>query len=52
MNKIKIIEEQKLLVDEKNKDILDSIHYAQRIQNSLLPTEKYIKRHLNFTGKN
>ena len=40
--KNKIITEQKKLVDEKNKEILDSIHYAKRIQQSLMPTEKYI----------
>ncbi|MCC7303258.1 MAG: tetratricopeptide repeat protein [Bacteroidia bacterium] len=36
------IENQKILVEEKQKEILDSIHYAKRIQNSLMPTEKYI----------
>jgi tetratricopeptide (TPR) repeat protein len=50
----KIIEKQKTAVDEafeklheKNKEILDSIHYARRIQRALLPTEKYIKRNLS-----
>lgn len=43
----KIISEQKLLVEEKQKDILDSIQYAKRIQDSLLPTEKYIDKALN-----
>ena len=49
----KVIEEQKQLVDhqkqlveEKQKEILDSIHYARRIQTALLPTEKYIERSL------
>lgn len=28
----------------KNKEMTDSIHYAQRIQKSLLPSEKYIAR--------
>ncbi len=37
-----IISLQKALVEEKQKEILDSIHYAKRIQQSLLPTEKYI----------
>ena len=31
---------------QKNKDIVDSIHYAKRIQNALLPTEKYITKNL------
>jgi len=34
-----IIHIQKLLVDEKNKDIKDSINYAKRIQQSFLPAE-------------
>jgi tetratricopeptide (TPR) repeat protein len=46
-----LIEEQKALVEEKNKDILDSIHYARRIQQSLLPTEKYIMRKLEHLKK-
>lgn len=40
-------EEQKKIIEEKNKDIMGSIRYAKRIQNSLLPTEKYIERVLN-----
>ena len=32
-----IIQEQKVLVEEKQREILDSIYYARRIQNSLLP---------------
>ncbi len=42
----KIIEEQKHLVDEKNKDITDSINYARRIQRSLLPPVSYFKKSL------
>ena len=41
-----IISHQKELVEEKQKEILDSIHYAKRIQRSLLPTEKYIEKTL------
>jgi serine phosphatase RsbU (regulator of sigma subunit) len=33
----KEVEDQKYLVEEKQKEILDSITYAQRIQNALLP---------------
>jgi hypothetical protein len=40
-------EEQKLMVEEKHKEILDSINYAKRIQSSLLPTETYLKRVLS-----
>lgn len=42
-----IITEQKKMVEEKQKEILDSIHYAQRIQKALLPNEKYISKNLN-----
>jgi tetratricopeptide (TPR) repeat protein len=31
------------IIEQKNKDILDSIAYARRIQHSLMPTEKYIE---------
>ncbi len=41
-----IIELQKALVEEKQKEILDSIYYARRIQRSLLPNENYIKKNL------
>jgi tetratricopeptide (TPR) repeat protein len=41
------IEAQKKIVDEKNKNITDSINYAKKIQQSLLPTEKLIERLLN-----
>ncbi|MBA3680915.1 MAG: tetratricopeptide repeat protein [Bacteroidetes bacterium] len=38
------ISRQKHLVDEKQTEIMDSIKYARRIQESLLPKEKYIER--------
>ena len=38
------VEQQKNIIEEKQKEILDSIHYAQKIQHSLLPTEKYIEK--------
>lgn len=37
---------QKLALEEKNKEILDSIHYAKRIQESLLTSQRYIERQL------
>jgi hypothetical protein len=40
-------EYQKYLVEEKQKEIIDSIKYAKRIQQSLLPTDKYIGKSLN-----
>lgn len=47
-----IIEEQKEMVEEKQKEVLDSIRYAKRIQKSLLPTEKYISKNLNRLNQN
>jgi serine phosphatase RsbU (regulator of sigma subunit) len=35
------------LIEEKQKEILDSIHYAKRIQNALLAHKDYIDSHLN-----
>lgn len=37
------IREQKKLIEEKNKDIIDSINYARRIQAAMLPEEKQFK---------
>lgn len=47
----KQITEQKAEVEEKQKEILDSIHYAKRIQNSLLPTDKYINRLISSSSE-
>ena len=41
------IEKKNALLEEKQKEILDSIHYAKRIQLTLLPAEKYISRVLD-----
>lgn len=41
-----IIELQKQMVDSKNKEIIDSINYAQTIQEALIPEEKEIKQHV------
>ncbi len=45
------VENQKHIVEEHQKDIIDSIRYARRIQGSLLPTEKYIERSFNRLRK-
>lgn len=42
---------QKQIIDNKNKDILDSIRYAKRIQTSLLPSEKYLEKIFNKIKK-
>lgn len=44
--KNQLIESQKSLVEEKQKEILDSIKYARRIQTALLPTEKFFEKNL------
>lgn len=41
------VEHQKSLVDEKNRDITDSINYAKRLQQAILPSEKSVKENLN-----
>ncbi|MBC7864943.1 MAG: tetratricopeptide repeat protein [Bacteroidia bacterium] len=45
------IQHQKELVEEKQKEILDSIYYARRIQRALITSEKYIYRNLNRLRK-
>ena len=42
----KIISIQKTLVEEKQKEILDSIEYALRIQTAILPQQKIVKQYL------
>ncbi|HXD92551.1 MAG TPA: tetratricopeptide repeat protein, partial [Bacteroidia bacterium] len=49
-----IIEKQKVLVDkayeelhEKNKEVMDSIRYAKRIQTALITSEKYFENAFN-----
>jgi serine phosphatase RsbU (regulator of sigma subunit) len=37
---------QKDIIEEKNKDILSSIHYAKRIQRALLASDNLLKNHL------
>jgi serine phosphatase RsbU (regulator of sigma subunit) len=36
------VEQQKRLVEEKNREVMDSIHYARRLQEAILPNSKYI----------
>ncbi|MBC7865679.1 MAG: hypothetical protein IAF38_22075 [Bacteroidia bacterium] len=47
----KKINDQKDELEARNKEVLDSIHYAKRIQNSLMTNEKYIDRVLNLLKK-
>lgn len=47
-NRINVeITHQKHIIEEKQKEILDSIYYASRIQKALLTSERYIDKHLN-----
>lgn len=46
VEKNKIIEQQKNVVEEKNREILDSIDYALRIQTAILPPQKIVKQYL------
>jgi len=41
-----IIAEQKKLVEEKQKEVLDSIHYAKRIQNTLIANKEFISANI------
>ena len=45
------LDERNKVVEEKQKEVLGSIHYAKRIQVALLPHEKYIERNLNRLQK-
>jgi tetratricopeptide (TPR) repeat protein len=49
--KNKKIEHAYQVIEDKQKEILDSIHYAKRIQLSLLPNEKMISRKMNEQQK-
>lgn len=40
------VEAQKAMIEEKNKEITDSINYAQRIQESILPPEGIVRLYL------
>lgn len=44
---LSITRKQKIVIEEKQKEILDSIYYARRIQKSLLPNETYILKIIN-----
>ncbi len=44
--KNELIQEQKAIVDEKNRSISDSINYAERLQRAILPTKEQFNGHL------
>ncbi|HYG51608.1 MAG TPA: tetratricopeptide repeat protein [Flavobacteriales bacterium] len=45
------IAQQKQVVEMKQKEIIDSIHYAKRIQQALMPSQKSIEKKLNNLKK-
>ncbi len=45
-NQKKIVEHQKELVQEKQKEIIDSITYAKRLQQAILPPQHFISKYL------
>jgi hypothetical protein len=47
----KIISLQKEQLQEKNKEIIDSIQYAKRIQNALITSELYIEKTIKRLNK-
>lgn len=51
-NRLRVTRKQKNIIAEKQKEILDSIQYAKRIQQSLLPNETYIDKNLKRLSKN
>ena len=42
----KVLAEKNHLIEEKNREILDSINYAKRIQTAILPPQKQVKEYL------
>ncbi len=42
-----LLHSQKKMVEQKNKEVIDSIKYAKRIQNALITSEKNMERMLN-----
>jgi len=45
------LSESRTILSEKQKEIIDSIRYAKRIQQTLMPTEKYIEKTLKQLNK-
>jgi len=42
---LRILSKKNSIIEEKNKDITDSINYAQRIQNAILPATSILSKH-------
>lgn len=39
-----LLQRQNILISQKNKDVSDSIHYAKKIQDAILPGEEFAKK--------
>lgn len=46
LQRIRVTRRQKRIIEEKNQEILSSIHYAKRIQQSLLTSNAYIEKNI------
>lgn len=46
INEKKVVEQQKYIIEEKHKEITDSINYAERIQRSFLATKDLLDKNL------
>ena len=46
LRSLRVTRKQKVIIEEKNKDIIDSINYAKRIQDALLKEEEHVSKHL------
>ena len=45
--RLKENKKQKDIIEQKNKEITDSIRYAKRIQQAFMPSEKFVERIMN-----
>lgn len=43
-NRLQVTRKQKVVIEEQNKEIVDSITYAKRIQDAILPTDTWVKK--------
>jgi tetratricopeptide (TPR) repeat protein len=46
MEQKQLVELQKHIVEEKQREVMDSIHYAKRIQEAILTSERYIDKNM------
>jgi tetratricopeptide (TPR) repeat protein len=44
---LRLTNKQKHIIEQKQNEILDSIHYAKKIQSAVMTSEKYVERELN-----